>query len=185
MTFLSFFFSSMQASGSSWSIGVETSLACFSNFVLRAPIDRAPVIRKIFVYRQKLGGAEEVRTRERSERMTSDGSLYGQWQMDPPVHHPASQMYLAAFRSDGRPLVSGTSYFEFFRRFFRVIWPRKRTRFAPNLARPLRTLFIIENNIFRMITVFVYVCAQDIGQLSEEKAIRARLSWRQYSEFEK
>lgn len=40
--------------------------------------------------------------------MMGDGSLHGQWQMDPPVHHPASyrQMYLSARRVTDRMDVS-------------------------------------------------------------------------------
>lgn len=44
----------------------KISLACMISVILS--IDRAPVIRKIFVYRRKLGDAEEVCTRRRRAR---------------------------------------------------------------------------------------------------------------------
>ena len=123
------------------------------------PIDRAPMIRKIFMYLQKLDGAEEVCTRRRSEdderrftlRTVTNGST-GPSSHVLNVSHGVTIGWMSAYI--GHVL-------------FRILLPvfpcylarlRKRSASRRSFLRPLRTLFIIAyHNIFRMNTV-VYTC---------------------------
>lgn len=144
----------------------NSSRVWFYQSCLRIPIDRTPVIRKIFVYRQKLGGAEEVCTRRRSERttrMTSDGSLHGQWQMDLLVHHPTVPNISHGY-DQWMSVHIGHVLFRILPSVFPcyLTWSRKRSatrRSCETITHVIYYLLPYENNIFRMNTVVYCICA--------------------------
>lgn len=161
----------------------------FSNLVyVRRSIGRRWFARFLCIGKSSAARKKFAHTQKERERMMSDGSLYGQWQMDPPVHHPTSQMYLAALRSDGCLLISGTSYFEFFCRFFHVIRPDHANDppiFRDHYARYLLSPIVRKEHLpheYCWLYVYVYLRAGHRAISREKATIRARLG---LTDFEK
>ena len=107
-------------------------------------IDRAPVIRKIFMYLQKLGGAEEVCTRRRSEndeRRThfTDSDKWIYWSIIPRpkcISRRYDRMDVCLYRAC--PISNSSVGFPCY-----LARLHKRSASRRSFLRPLRTLFTI------------------------------------------